>query len=247
MKLFIHHCRLFAVLFAILLTLSLQAGNDIVLKKDKTSKLVISEGSYQHLKLENTLSALQYFDVKTTKGEFAKLQAGEYAGSDIYGSPQLPVLRKLFEIPVSAKPIVKVISYTVMEYKLSDFGINLPLFPAQPPVSKSQSNPEFVYNAKAYQQNSFTGNDLATVDELGILRGTRLGRLNISPVQYNPVTNSIRIYDNLVIDINFTGADVSRTKAEKRRYDSPYFRTVYDRLINYKQTDNLLDKITKYP
>jgi len=242
-----HYFRLIATFMAFLLTVSLQAGNDIVLKQGKAGNLAISESSYQHLKIVNTLLALQYFVVKTTTGEFAKLQAGEYAGSDTYGSPQLPVLRKLIEIPMGAEPTVKIISYTVMEYRLSDFGINLPLFPAQPPVSKSQSRPKFVYNASAYLHNSFTGSNLATVDVLGMLRGTRLGRLNISPVQYNPVSNIIRVYDNLVIDITFTGANVSLTKVEKRRYDSPYFRTVYDRLINYQKNDKLFDSVSKYP
>lgn len=247
MKQFLLYNRLVAILVAVLLTLSLRAGNDIVLKKGQPGKLAISESSYQHLKMVNTLSSLQYFNVKTIKGEFVKLQAGEYAGSNTYGSPQLPVLGKLIEIPLSAIPAVKVISYTVKEYKLSEFGINLPLFPAQPPVSKSESNPEFIYDASAYQQNSFTGNDLATVEVLGILRGTRLGRINISPVQYNPVTNMIRVYDNLVIDVTFAGANVSLTKAEKRKYDSPYFRTVYNRLINYQQTDNRRDTMSKNP
>ena len=247
MKQFIHCFRLFAILLAILPTLGMRAGNDIVLKQGQPNKLIISESSYQQMKVVNTLSVLQHFKVKTIKGEFTKLQAGEYAGSDIFGSPQLPVLHKLIEIPMSAEPKVNIISYTVKEYRLSEFGINLPLFPAQPPVSKSDSNPGFIYNASAYQQNSFTGNNLATVDVVGILRGTRLGRLNISPVQYNPVTNTIRVYDNLVIDVTFAGADVSLTKAEKRRFDSPYFRTVYNRLINYQQADNLRDTLSKYP
>ena len=247
MKQFLLNYRLFVTLVAILLMPGLRAGNDIVLRQGQTSKLAISESSYQHLKVVNTLSTLQYFNVKTIKGEFAKLQAGEYAFSDTYGSPQLPVLRKLIEIPLGAIPTVKVISYTVKEYKLSDLGISQPLFPAQPPASKSKSNHDFVYNASAYQQNSFTSGDMATVDVLGMLRGTRLGRLNISPVQYNPVTNIIRVYDNLVIDVTFTGADISLTKAEKRRFDSPYFRTVYSRLINYQKAENQRDTMSKFP
>lgn len=247
MKQFLHFYRLFITLVAILLTISLHAGNEIVLKQGQTSNLAVSESSYQHLKVVNTLAVLQYFKVKTVNGEFVKLQSSEYSGSDAYGNPQLPVLRKLIEIPLGAQPAVKVISYTVSEYRMSDFGLSLPLFPAQPPASKSETDPLFVYNASAYQLNSFTGSDLVTVDVLGMLRGARLGRLNISPVQYNPVTNIIRVYDNLVIDITFTGADVSLTKAEKRRYDSPYFRTVYNRLLNYQQSEVLRDTMSKYP
>jgi hypothetical protein len=156
-------------------------------------------------------------------------------------------MRKLIEIPQGAEPVVKIISYTLNEYNLADYGITMPLFPAQPPVSKSATNPEFIYHLAAYQQNSYIGGELATVDVLGMLRGTRLGRLNISPVQYNPVTNTIRVYDNLVIDVTFKNANISLTKSEKRRYDSPYFRSVYNRLINYQQTENMRDTMSKFP
>jgi len=246
MKHFLRNYRVVAVIIALIFAQGLRAGNEIILKQGLTGCLSVNESSYNHLQVSNTLSALQYFDVKTSKGEFTQLQAQSYAGSDTYGSPQLPVMRKLIEIPQGATPVVNIISYTVNEYSLSDYGFK-PLFPAQPPVSKSAANPELAYNPSAYQQNSFTGGDLATVDVLGMLRGTRLGRLNISPVQYNPVTNTIRVYNNLVIDVTFKGANISLTKSEKNRYDSPYFRSVYNRLINYQQTDNMRDTMSKFP
>ena len=247
MKHFLRNYQIIAVMIAMIFAQGLMAGNEIILKNGQTGNLTVNESSYNLLQVTNTISALQYFDVKTKRGEFTQLQAQSYVGSDNYGSPQLPVLRKLIEIPQGAEPVVKIISYTVSEYNLSDYGINKPLFPAQPPVSKSTANPEFVYNESAYQQNSFNGGELATVDVLGMLRGTRLGRLNISPVQYNAVTNTIRVFDNIVIDVTFKNANISLTKSEKRRYDSPYFRSVYSRLINYQQTDNMRDTMSKFP
>jgi uncharacterized repeat protein (TIGR01451 family) len=246
MKHFLRNYHVVALMIALIFAQGLKAGNEIVFRQGQTGNLTVNESTYNHLQVTNTLSALQYFDVKTGKGEFTRLQAQSYAGSDTYGSPELPVLRKLIEIPQGAEPVVKVIGYTVNEYNLSDYGIR-PLFPAQPPVSKSETNPELVYNASAYLQNSFTGRELAAVDVLGMLRGARLGRLNISPVQYNPVTNTIRVYNNLVIDVTFKNANISLTKSEKRRYDSPYFRSVYNRLINYQQTDNMRDTMSKFP
>jgi hypothetical protein len=247
MKQFQHIYHFYTFFFAILLSLSVRAGNDIVLKQGETNKLTIGAASYQHLKVANTLSAMQYFNVKTTLGEFSKLFAEGFSGSDTYGNPQLPVLRKLIEIPPGVNPSVKVISYSVREYRLSDLGIHLPLFPAQPPVSKSQSDLVFAYNTAAYQQDSFFGNELATVDILGKMRGTSIGRLNISPVRYNPVSNTIRVYDDLIVDVTFPGADILITKSEKSRYDSPYFRTIYDRLINYQMTDNRGIGMNIYP
>ena len=102
---------------------------------------------------------------------------------------------------------MKVISYDVKEYKLSDFGITQKLFPAQPPQSKSNNQVKPLdFNKQVYETNRFYGEALARVEVAGYLRSVQLANLILSPVEYNPVTNTIRVYDNLVVEIHFSGA-----------------------------------------
>ncbi|MCD4744893.1 MAG: T9SS type A sorting domain-containing protein, partial [Bacteroidales bacterium] len=81
---------------------------------------------------------------------------------------------------------------------------------------------------------------------LGILRGTRIARLNIAPFQYNPVTNKIRIYENINFEINFEQANIAQTIELKKKNDSPYFKALSGQFLNYKPLESR-DTLTKFP
>jgi hypothetical protein len=133
---------------------------------------------------------------------------------------------------------------------LSDYGIIYPLIPAQPSVSKDDKKPKpkFQYNDITYSTDQFNSDELVTVDVLGIMRGVRLARLNIAPVRYNPVTNTIRVYNDIEVEVTFPGADVAKTIELKKKKYSLYFESMYNnQLINYKSTHPLTDTMTKCP
>ena len=170
--------------------------------KQGDAKLEVKQNSYTELQFANTLTQFKYTTVKTEKGNFIQLDVPDYGSSNRIGDPKLPMLRKLIEIPIGATPSVKVTNYTVTDYKLSDYGITYPVLSAQPSVSKAPTKPKpkFQYNEITYSSNQFNSDELVTVDVLGIMRGVRLARLNIAPVQYNPVTNTIRVYNDIEVD-----------------------------------------------
>ena len=100
--------------------------------------------------------------VRTEKGNFIQLNVPDYGSSNRIGDPKLPMLRKLIEIPVGANPSVKVKSYTITDYKLSDYGITYPLIPVQPSVSKNpnKQKPKFQYNDITYSSDHFNSDEL---------------------------------------------------------------------------------------
>jgi hypothetical protein len=68
--------------------------------------------------------------------------------------------------------------------------------------------PEFNKDSKAYSQNKFLPSDFAGVVSSGILRDKYIGYLNIYPLQYNPVTSSIRKYSYIRVRVIFGGSPV---------------------------------------
>lgn len=229
-----------------LLPTSVFAANVKLIPGGKT-KLEVKENIYTTLRVENSLSNINFFDVKTEMGSFTELTAEGYTFSMEVGSPKLPVNHKLIEVPFGATAEVKVLSYEVKEYNLSDLGIKFKLMPYQGPISKNTADVKpFQYKAAAYSRNSFGNAPLATVDILGTMRGTRLGRLNIAPVQYNAVTNTLRVYYNISVQVNFVNANILRTKEMKSMNNNPYFRAIDKQLLNSK-TDKTRDTLTKYP
>ncbi len=210
------------------------------------SSLVLTGKSALKLQITNTVGWMKFAFVETEKGTFARIQIAHYAKSQTVGNPELPVRGRLIEIPQDATPVVTVTGYTVKEYKLSDYGVPYKIIPCQGPQSKCGANPDFLWNKDSYKTNDFNQSKLVTVDVLGQMRAVRIGRINIRPVQYNPVKNMVRVYENLTFEITFKGADLAKTNQLKKRYYSPYFEATYQNLLNYSKPA-MRDTITHYP
>ena len=233
------------MLILFLLSNSLFADNIKIKPNGKTS-LKIVNSSYGKLQLSNSLAEISTFEVRSEKGVFAKLKATGYVKSLNLGGPELPVKRELIEIPQGAEPIINIISYNVKEYQLSDIGITNKIFPVQPPHPKNRDDVKFVYDEKAYQKNNFIQEEIVTVDVLGEMRGVRIGRVNIAPVQYNPVFNIIRVYEDIEFEIVFKNADISKTEKSKLDNYSPFFTAINSQLVNYQQIDSK-ENFKRYP
>lgn len=248
MKKFTTFCSSHLLLLMLGLALAFQASAyDFKVNGSSSNKLQVTESNYSTLQLRSSLSAFKTFGVKTPEGKFSELQVAGYTPSTTVGAPKLPVMRKMIEVPVSANPVVEIINYTVNEYDLAQFGITDPIIPAQAPQSKSLDFvEELAYNKALYATDAFYSQELVTVDVLGTMRGTQLGRINVAPVSYNPVTNKIRVYENLEFAIHFEGADVVRTIQMKQKGYSPYFGHMSKTLLNYQSLE-MRENFKRYP
>ncbi len=236
------------VLFILLFAGSqLNAANNITLNAAGSNSLTVILNTFQQLQVSNTISSFNTLWLNTEKGEFVEISAPSYSKSNVAGAPQLPVISRMIEIPAGATARVKVISYELKEYKLSDFGITQRLLPAQLPQPKSGDKVAFSYNKQLYESNRFYGEELARVEVAGYLRSVKLANLVISPVEYNPVTNTIRVYNNLVVEIRFDGADRAEASDIKARTRSAYFSSIFRDVLNNQPSDAPLDTISTVP
>ncbi|MBU0763872.1 MAG: PKD domain-containing protein, partial [Bacteroidetes bacterium] len=221
--------------------------NEIVLNQGKT-KFSTDESSPLTFTVTNSISSVRTMTVTASKGTFSKLLAPGYNRSHDIGKPELPVLNRLVEIPYNAETEVEVVSFSEKTYDLSDLGIDLPLFPAQPSLSKSTdpATVEFIYDEAAYNKDEDFGYPAAVLEYTGTMRGVRIGRLCLSPFRYNPVQHTLTVMYEMVVTVRFNNADLLKTEAEKSRLYSPHFAPAYAKLINYRQ--NLTkDQISQYP
>lgn len=217
----------------LLITATLFAG-EIRLNDGKTE---VQFTPIQNLSLtvNVSLSSLQFREIQTVNGLFTELNVMNWGYSNGVGDPKLPVYHRLIEVPVNAGFQIEFGGLVYKEYDLAALGITHPVIPAQAPVSKNITDPSqipFAYNPATYQQNQFLGGDLARVEPVGILRGVRLARLDLNPVQYNPVTGKLRIYEQMTASVVFTNADAAGTLSLKRNSYSIYFNSLYNTLPN---------------
>ncbi len=197
-------------------------------------QIVIDKSTYQQLTLSNTIDQIETFDVKSLSTDYVQLRAEGYGYSTHVGTPMLPVLKKLIEIPLGCTISIEIIKSEYLDVNLADYGIDSQIIPVQPPVSKSD-NPElapFARSESAYSTDGFGSDDLVTVVPLGIMRGVRLARLEIAPVQYNPVKGIVRVYRQMNINIVYTNANLQATLQMKTKNDNQYFKSVTGGVFN---------------
>ena len=233
------------LLFIPILNFPLNA-KDIQTNEEGKTELRLLSQTVDNLKFLNKIGVIGSTVIGTEMGDFARLQIAKFTKSNALGFPELPVRRKLIEIPHGAELVVNIIGYEVKEYSLSELNISCPIIPCQPSEAKCGNASDFIRNDQSYQIDGFSNIDRVTVDVLGIMRGVRIARVNVSPVEYNPVKNTIRVYENLEFEITFKNADWGTTDFEKQRLQSHYFKPLFNKLPNYSQTSTR-ENLTKYP
>ena len=206
------------------------------------TKAEITHSDFSTLRATFSYGSIESIEIATQRGTFSEIAIeGTYASGEI-GTPELPASHQLLAVPFGATPQVNVISYTTTDYSLSDYGIGT-LIPHQPSVRKDQNldEVEFVYNAAAYQTRSLTTMPEATIEVQGTMRGIRIGSLVINPVSYNPAANTLRVFNDIEVEINFVGADRAETERMLLNTYSPYFDIVYKQMFNYRQIMDVYD------
>jgi len=157
------------------------------------------------LQVEVSAPLFEIEAVKTSSGMFNTIVAQGMVARSEAGLPNLPAYSRLIQVPEKAQVIVDVVSSQYTDYNLSDLsGNSFQLMPYQPGVSKSHTGEiPFYFNNTAYKINDFMQQYRAGATVQGNLRNIRLATLDIFPFDYNPVTNILRVYDKLVLNISF--------------------------------------------
>lgn len=234
--------RLFLVLCTVLFTADVIAGS--ILTGPGNNSVQFSSVPFQSLDVTVGVCRVDFREVETRLGTFTELFSDDFGYCNKAGDPKLPVYHKLIQVPVGAGFEINIIHSSFTDYKLSDFGIASAIIPAQSPLSKHITDPgqiPFVMNLAAYNQNRFTDAPLLNVTYVGIMRAVVLARLDISPVQYNPVTGTLRVYSRIEARVTFTHPDLLATNGLLDKYSSPWYQALYSRIPDYaKSTDSLL-------
>jgi len=170
---------------------------------------------------------------ETERGTFSAITIeGAYIDGE-YGMPGLPIFKKMISIPEDATPKVVIKSYSTNEYRLEDYGIHT-IFPRQPDVRKDwdPSTIPFEYDEKAYSMFDYNYSNIAEVEVIGKMRGLNIGMLAVRPIQYNPSNNTIRVYNDIEVEVIFENGDYTKTYDLFKNTFSPYFLKTYNTMFN---------------
>ncbi|UCD95415.1 MAG: hypothetical protein JSU69_05030, partial [Candidatus Zixiibacteriota bacterium] len=204
------------------------------------------------VKLE--VGKIDFIPVSTPEGSFLLAKIDGFARSFEIGEPDLPVANKLVSIPFGCELESEVVDYEIEEISLADYGLTLPIMPAQPSISKSQDPADvpFEFNRDVYATTGYYTQPLVRTEVPGTMRNIRLGKLTISPVEYSPTENKIRVYRNLTVQISYRNPNWYETETIFKKHYSPFFEPIYHQLANFDGFDLNFSKadtidLVKYP
>ena len=232
---------LFISLFII--GLNTYAQQNIQLRSADRAECVKSDMT--SLKASFSFSTIEAEDYSSVRGTFSWLSLPNTVLSGNVGEPQIPVVNELIAVPFGAQPRIEITSYSSTDYNLAEYGMKT-LVPRQRPVRKSD-NPEevpFIINEAAYQTHGLRSEPKATINVEGTMRGIQIGSMTIEPVSYDPVNNTIRVFNDIEVTVHFDGADAQATEDMLLKTYSPAFDAVYAQLFNGKA---ITDVYTDHP
>ncbi|MBD3236385.1 MAG: hypothetical protein GF330_06765 [Candidatus Eisenbacteria bacterium] len=213
------------------------AGSSVhTITLDQQSAMRLIETSGDVLIFEATVGELAGLDVATPQGIFTQLVIPGFQQSREIGRPCVPMMNRLCELPHGAAAEVTILDSETQRIRLADHGIEHPLLPAQPSVPKDAdpSRLPFHIDAAAYAPGAVTQREPVAVTDVGQLRAVRIGRIEVSPVAYDPGAGELTVHTFVRFEVRFPGADLTGTRLRKAESYSPFFEIVYDRLAGYR-------------
>ncbi|MEI6436410.1 MAG: C25 family cysteine peptidase, partial [Bacteroidota bacterium] len=212
------------------------------------TNLVYTSNGFAKVSFQNSVSSVQFREVMTRQGAFTELFIKGYVNAPVIGEPNLPTYCRLLEVPFNQGFAIEITHSDYQDYDLAAFGITNRIMPVQPSLSKGVTDPTqipFAINEASYLLNRFIGQPLVSVAPAGILRALNLAQLTISPLQYNPVTNQLRVYSSIEVSVKFLQADVESSVSLKKKNNSVYYNNLYRFIDNYQPLNDSL--ITSSP
>ena len=233
--------RYLIALLSIMLSVSAMAQQNIQFRSADKAECVKSDMT--SLKATFSFSGLEAHEMQSERGVFSTLTMPNTVVGGNEGDPLIPVVNQLIAIPFGTTPTIRVTHYSSTDYNLAEYGIHT-LSPRQRDVFKDE-NPEnvpFAYNEAAYQTRGLRSEPVARIGVEGTMRGVRVGQMSIEPVSYDPVSNTIRVFNDIEVEVSFDGADAKATEDLLVKTYSPYFSGIYDQLFNGRALRDVYDE-----
>ncbi len=221
--------RGYLIIVPLLIIITGVSGSDWIGFSSNTvmeSTVQLNRGNWNSAELNVQIPGISVQETKTKGGIFTQISLGNSSYKGEVGTPQLPVIRKLVEVPYGAQISLDFQTSPVKTIPLVDQRLNNRLIPVQAPVAKLPGALEaapFDISDAIYRTDEFIGGPYVRIQDDDYWRGHRVVVLEISPVQYNPAQNTIRFVASIDIQLTFKDSDRGLTLKNAHRYFSPSF------------------------
>lgn len=116
------------------------------------------------------------------------------------GKPELPILGEIVEVPFGVSFDPEIIEARTIE--LHDYNV----YPTQPPLlDQVTTNQSFIIDSSTYLSDSDYPEKPSVIkdQDIAVIRGHRVLFLKVNPLQYNPVTKTLKVYTTIEVRLNY--------------------------------------------
>ena len=180
-----------------LLTPLASAGENVVVDPglDGVSVDVIESGSGRTV-VEYRLGSFTESPVDIHGRTFLKITLPGESDMRERGMPELPHIARSLAIPDDAEMAVRIVSASHVDLPAT------PVAPSKGPIARNVDPDTVPYTfAYVYESDTWYPQDLAFGREPYIMRDVRGMVLVVHPFQYNPATETLRVYTNVVVEV----------------------------------------------
>ncbi len=210
--------RLLSLILFLSVPLIIFSQDKIILRQGQTKIQIISQ-DINHIDLTVELGEISLTQTKADNKIYWKLDGDGLTEALGNGEPMLPQIIKLIQIPLGANVNIAITDEKSDIIRLSNYGITDKLLPAHASLRKDNQPKKFDEDPRIYNQDKFYRPDnIVKSQTLGIMRNLRYGMLSITPFEYNPVENLLKIYTKITIHISFSNPDIAMTEALYKKY-----------------------------
>ncbi len=145
------------------------------------------------------------------------------------GQPQLPFIGRSIIIPDNGKMNISVISSDYTDFQMA-------IAPSKGSLLRNVNPDDVAYTfSDTYQKNEFYPSNIASLGDPYIMRDFRGITVGFKPFQYNPVTQTLRVYHNIKVRVSNTGVDHVNVLNRTRSVVNRDFSAVYNQhFLNYQ-------------
>ena len=184
----------------------------------------VSQSDYSAIRMTLTapvpsVETVSYLDV-----DYNVLQMSGFAETKNVGMPSLPQFGHMLEIPLCDGLTVKATNARYDTIDGAAIGLSETIMPVQAPRRKSDTSPyTLTMNRTTYTTDAYYGEELVTVERIGVARNQNLAVLHFAPVQYNPVSNKLVVCRSVDVTVTYVNADQAATENMQELHYSPAF------------------------
>ena len=227
--------RMLSILTAFLILPSvLLAGQRIQLAdSDSDIEITVKEATVARTVVEFDIAAYTGREVSIDGKTYYDISIPDEGVITIKGEPSLPKICRSIIIPDDAHMRIN-----VLDSQYQDFA-SIPVAPSKGHIKRTENPEDIPYEfGEIYNADKWYPSKLADIREPYILRDLRGTVIEIYPFQYNPQSQTLRIYTSLTVEVVADGPGLANVFDRQKPFSTvdPSFESIYkEHFINYNQ------------